>query len=62
MPNSTTVLDKPILLDPETPAPLDGSYEEVDGLGRVTGVRVAVQKGEWLPSPRYGYRWRLRPA
>jgi hypothetical protein len=60
MPISITALDKPILVEPETPAPADGSYEEVDGLGRATGVQTAARKGERLPSTRHGYRWRLR--
>jgi hypothetical protein len=59
MSGSTTALDKPTFVESGQPAPVSGTYEEADGLGRTTGARVAVQKGEVLPDARYGYRWRL---
>ena len=60
MPSSLAILDAPILVESGKAAPVDGAYEEVDSLGRATGVRLTAQKGEALPSARYGYRWRLR--
>jgi hypothetical protein len=59
MSGSTTALDKPVFVEPGQPAPVSGTYEEADSLGRTTGTQVAVQKDELLPDARYGYRWRL---
>jgi hypothetical protein len=43
-------------------APVPGTYEEVDVLGKPTGNRVAVHEGEQLPRSPRGFGWRLIAA
>ena len=53
-------MDERIIVEPGDPAPVDGTYEVVDSLGREAGIQTTVKKGEALPSTMLGYKWRLQ--
>jgi hypothetical protein len=40
------------------PAPVSGTYEQLNVFGRATGHRVAVEKNESLPPLPRGFTWR----
>jgi hypothetical protein len=40
-------------------APSDGTYEQRNVLGALTGVRITVAQGEVLPAAPRGFTWRI---
>jgi hypothetical protein len=44
---------------PGTPAPSDGTYEQCNVLGSVTGSRVTLAGGQKLPASPRGFTWRV---
>ena len=53
-------MNEQITVEPGDSAPVGGTYEVVDSLGRQMGVEATVQTGETLPSTMRGYKWRLK--
>ena len=43
---------------PGTPAPSDGTYEQCNVLGSVTGARITLTGGQRLPASPRGFTWR----
>lgn len=42
---------------PGTTAPASGTYEQLNVLGAVTGVRLTIAKGQALPPAPRGFTW-----
>ena len=53
-------MNQRIIVEPGDPAPIDGTYEAVDSLGRESGIHIVVRKGEHLPGTIHGHKWRLQ--
>ncbi len=48
-------------IPPGGSAAAEGTYEEVDVLGRPTGRQITVRAGDRLPHSPRGFGWRLAP-